>query len=150
MLLIILGCLAGLVGLGRSAPAQAAREAEVKAAYLYNFLVYVDWPKSAFAVAAPRAQSQTSARRDGDGPPRSSSRPLPPTAGVRHASGAAGHVGSGNAVGGTKLSTADVGWRPCAVPPPGARMRSSSVTAAMPCRGMAIEAALLHAFVPTS
>jgi hypothetical protein len=40
--------LAALWALAPLADAQAAREAEVKSAFVFNFLLYVDWPKSAF------------------------------------------------------------------------------------------------------
>lgn len=39
----------GVAALGQAAEAPHAREGEVKAAFLYNFTKFIDWPETAFA-----------------------------------------------------------------------------------------------------
>lgn len=45
----IIAALAGAMAVGAGAPAHAASEYAIKAAYLYKFAAFVDWPPSSFA-----------------------------------------------------------------------------------------------------
>jgi hypothetical protein len=47
--LLALGCIAGLARSGSAQDARGTLEEQVKAAYLYNFTRYVEWPARAFA-----------------------------------------------------------------------------------------------------
>ncbi len=62
---LLVACAAALCGLVESAIAQpSSNEAEVKAAFVYNFLKFVDWP----AASLPRAEGPFTVAIVGEGP----------------------------------------------------------------------------------
>ena len=64
--------LAGLAMLGATARGEVSREYQIKAAFLYNFVQFVEWPQDAFArpdapltIAPPSEDPPTAPQRTG-------------------------------------------------------------------------------------